>query len=938
MSNLRSLAWWSRLPRWLAVPWRSAPLLAALIAATALPAFLLVAAAAWQLGAENAIAEQVADDADLSRSGADVRLEVSFQAAPLDHADALLRAELQKLPATTEADLTLYTLPAGAESPSAGQTMGTPLRIVARDGMLDQVEIVSSTDQPEDGLWISDWYAERFGLGLGDDLRFEAGFVGDAAFNDTVPGLGRVESWTITAIYQAIWDEDGSAPDGYWAELPQEVLPRYLRPLQAPSTSLALVDLDVLADSGLTGFARWRNQSVELPTTLDGLQAHRSAYRAVETSLVAGGPLSDALRAAGAGAGRNPSFTTDLYDTVALAVDAADPIEAPMRASLALGMALAAAVIAATGIFVVEQRRQEFRLLAGEGDGPLGLGRRVAAQLAAPSIVGSAIAVAGGLLVGRIIGPGSTWATPSIPVLAVTATTLAAVLGTGLIAGFVGARTLTAGAERAPSSAATGRTAFAGAAVLATWLWFQTADPSAGRVDLASVSLPVVAFVAAGLLAMVLLDLILRRTPAPSARRRPTLLLGLRRIQAGALPLRIAALSIATGLGLVVASVTLVATFEHAVEAKLATEVGAETRWTLSGTQPTADIDLPPGTVILSHQDTRTSPGGRPTRVVAIDPATLGDPIAWPDAFGIDRRTAIELLEGGDGSFVPAIAVEGEPTPDSGAFGTLQPFPYRVVGRATSVPLAGEFGSTILVSATSLDALSQRFYEELSRTEEALRQAEARELAAQAAVAGEDFDIDEYLRTRPTVPFIAATERFRANVVSDLSPAELRRELPELEPRVELSTAQRRSDADLVGVRLGFEFVRVVGAVALLLSFVALLLHVAARRKAAALSSVMARAVGLRPRAIVAATALEIGAVVGVTVAATSVAVPAVAARLTARFEPLPSTPPEATIQVDPVFVTMTAAGVVLLVTATAALVERRDLVRSPAEVVRDAG
>ena len=83
----------TRWVRWLAVPWRSAVLLAALVVATAVPSLLTVVAAAWQSGAEDSIAAQVAGEADLRRSGVDIRLEVVFRSAEIERADTLLDEE-----------------------------------------------------------------------------------------------------------------------------------------------------------------------------------------------------------------------------------------------------------------------------------------------------------------------------------------------------------------------------------------------------------------------------------------------------------------------------------------------------------------------------------------------------------------------------------------------------------------------------------------------------------------------------------------------------------------------------------------------------------------------------------------------------------------------------------------------------------------------------
>ncbi len=925
-------AWW----RWLAIPWSSPVLVAAMATAAAAPVFLLVVAAGWQSAAEDQIASRVAATADLRVNGVDVWMEAQFEGAAVAKADELVEQRFAAIDRLEPPTFTLYTLLGKVSSPLLDRAIGTPVRLLAQDGALDSVTVVEQSDQPRSGIWVSRWFAEQFELGIGDPLLFEAGFVGDVAFNDVIPGQGTVEASVVTAIYEELWDEEGSPVGGFWGDVPPELLPRYVGPLGGPSTTLMLVDPVVLADSEVTGVVRWRSAANSTPDTLDGLQSLQSQYRRFETALVADGPLADAMLSLSTTAGRRPQFVTEFYETASRAEQAARRIGDPMRSGLTLGLVLSLSVLVAVGFFVVEQRRSEFRLLASDGDRWFRLGARVAAQSVAPAAIGVGAAVLVGATVVRWFGPAGRWSIDGLPWPSVLATFALAVVGTALVAGLVGQSTVTGpGAAAGTVSRTAGYLAFAGLAITLALLWIQAGERQSG-VDTASLALPVVAFLLATSLFDGGLRLLLRVARAPSARDRPGLLLAWRRIAQGARPLRLATMAIGVGFGLVVTSVALVATFDRNLDAKLATQVAGTTRWTVFGTVPD-DFALPPRTTWLFNQDTVVSPGGRTTRVVAVDEATFRSALSWHDEFGIDIDEAAELLQADLSGALPAIAIAGEGVPSEGGFGSTQSFPFQVVRRIDSLPLAGEFGATLLVSADRLDALGAARHELLLSGELERRAAELRAEQAKAELAGEVFDQEAHEAALPTLPrFIPPTDRYRRQLVSALTDSELEAAVePGLSIRDRFSTTGSRADPNLVATRFAYEYVRVVGAVAVAVALAAMALYLVSRRRAAAMSSLMSRSMGIAANRMVASTVIEIAIVVAVGLFGAALAAPPVIRRLASRFDPLPRIPPG----VDPVLGWSTIAGLglllVLLAAVFAMLIEWRDARRPAHEAVR---
>jgi hypothetical protein len=837
----------------------------------------------------------------------------------------------------TEPDLTIYTFQSSVAAPASGQVIGTPVRLMARAGALESVTVLDQADEPEAGVWISRWFAERYELGVGDTLELEAGFVGDVAFNDTVPGQGENAVAPITAVYQEVWNQEGSAPTGYWAEVPPVVVPRFIRAFGGPTTSLMLADFDVLADSGVTGVVRWRADVRSVPTTLSDLRTVESHYRQLETALVSDDPLALAAAELAAVEGRTAEFLTGYYDMVDRAERAARRVGDPMRSGLTLGLALSLTVMVAVGFFLVERRTSEFRLLASDGDRWIRLSVRVAAQSILPGVVGIGVGMMLGLALVRWFGPAQRWATNEVPWPSVAGILILAVVGTALVAGVVG-QSLVSGPEfgsqtRSRTARAVAFLALLGAVAL---LWIQAGERRSG-IDSASLALPVVAFLLSTAVFLAATRALLSRLRPPSARRRPGTLLAWQRISNGARPIGLATMAVGVGFGLVVSSVALVATFDRNLDAKLATQIGATTRWTVSAPLPD-DLTLPAQTAWIHHQDTRVAPGGVVTRVVAVEEADFRSAVSWHEEFGLDVDQVAELLRSDVGSAIPAIAIAGEGLPTVGGVGTTRSFPYQVVQRVESLPLAGEFGATLLISADRLNEMGRTRYDRQLEDLEAERDVAVTVARAQAAAAGEEFDEQQFRSSLPSLPiFVPPTDQYRHHLVSMLSDAELEAAIDtQMNVRERISAAGLRADPNLVATRFGYEYVRIVGLVAIAVAIAAVLLYLASRRRTAALSSLMSRSMGVKPVWLLASTGVEVGVMLAIGIAGATLAAPPVIDRLADRFDPLPSVPPG----VDAVFgwwtIVGSGLGLVLLAVLSAVVVEWRDMRRPIHEVLRD--
>ncbi len=899
--------------RWLMVPWSEITLAVALVAAAASPALLSTASDVWDASASDRVTDGVTAQTTPDQAGVEVRMEVVFSGSDdFLAAREVVRSRLSRINALAEPTSTFFTLP-GPVSVEGDRSTTETARLLARPGTTEAVTILEHDSSVGDGVLISSWFADQTGSEIGSTINFESQALHDSSEDtDHAPGTGISASFLVSGIYEPLWSPQQLDLPDYWDDLDPALVPRYLGPFQSPSFTLVIMDQPTLAASGIPGWALWKAPVEVMPATYDAVRNLGSEYRSLEASFVSDATMSAAVADLAGTAPRGVQVDTGLFDAMNVIEDAIAQLDEPLALVRAVGVIVGLLVMGAVGVFLVDRRRTEYRLLSGEGERWWRISRRVAAQLTAPVAVGTAVGAALGVLIARLSGPADALEWGSVRVVSLVVFALVALTVASVVVGFAAERTLEP--EKHTSGGSLVPIVTTGALAATAFLWSQVSQSvstSVEGVDPSVIALPVV-----GLVAVVLSTvLVLRRLVSLLLRWRSRypvgVLFALRRTVAGDRAMHLVGVALGFGVGMLVFALLLVNTLDRTIDVKLATEIGGETRLDLFGPVG-GQFDLPDGSTLLMVQDTRLTPGELRVRVVAVDAGSFEDGVEWPEEFGLSAREVVRLLQSDTGQGVAVVAIDGDAVPSAGAFGTTNPFPFEVVGRVGSLPLASEVGSTIIVDRSRLDDF---------------------ELERVAEVLGTPVDnpevLDRYLRP---------TDRFRRHLITD-QPREI------LEPVVEAAGMGIRSestrdiraaDADTVAARAVFRFLALLGYVASAVAVSALMLHLSARRRSSALASVMMRRMGLSRRRAARITLVET-ATLTVSVAFSVVLAAFVLTRHVAgRFDPAPRLPPEVEVGFPFVWGLVVVVGATLVTSTLAYLVESSALRRNDARAVRD--
>ncbi len=894
-------------------PWSELTLAVALVAAAASPALLSTASDVWDASASDRVTEGVAAQTTADQAGVEVKMEVVFSGSDdFLAARDLVRSRLSRIDALAEPASTFFTL-AGPVSSEVDRSIIKTARLVARPGAAEAVTILEHDSSYSDGVLISSWFAEQTGSEVGSTIIFGSQALHDSSEDtDNAPGTDVTATFHVSGIYEPLWSpQELDLPD-YWDDVDPALIPRYLGAFQAPGFALMIMDQSTLAASGVPGWALWKAPIETMPVTYDAVRHLGAQYRSLEASFVSDASLSAAVADLAGLAPRGVQVDTGLFESLDVIEDAIAQLDEPLALVRSVGVIVGLLVMGAVGVFMVDRRRTEYRLLSGEGERWWRISRRVAAQLAAPVAAGTAVGAVLGVLIARMFGPADALEWGSLRVGSLVLFALAALAIASVVVGIAAERTLELEKQRSAGSLIPMVTAGAIAATVFLWSQVsQTGSISAEGVDPAVIALPVVGLVAVILSTVV----VLRRIVSLLLRRRSrypvSVLFALRRTVAGDRAMHLVSVALGFGVGMVVFALLLVNTLDRTIDLKLATEIGGETRLDLFGPVD-AQLELPDGSTLLMVQDTRLTPGQLRVRVVAIDAGSFEDGVEWPEEFGLSAREVVRLLGSDTEQGVAAVAINGDPVPSAAAFGTTNPFPFEVVGRVESLPLASEVGSTIIVDGSRLNDF---------------------ELERVAEVLGSPVD-DPVVLSRYQQP----TDRFRRHLITD-QPREIIQPVVEaagMGIRSESTRDIRAADADTVAARAVFRFLALLGYVASAVAVSALMLHLSARRRSSALASVMMRRMGLRRRRAARITLVEI-ATLTVSVSTTVVLAAFVLTRHVAgRFDPAPRLPPEVEVGFPYVWGLVVVAGAALVTSTLGYLVESSALRRNDARAVRD--
>ena len=900
-TSLRSLQLRAAI-RWLGVPWSAWSLAAALALAFAAPVFLVGSVDVWRAASADDLTRRSVADVSLERNGVDIAVESEFSLGAAEAADREVKEALDGISAVGSVASTAYTFTGLlAVGPSPLRQVGPVGRLLSQAGAIEAADVVAQLGDTSDGIWISTWFADRLGVDLGDVVAFEGGSIDEEAWNDLVQGGVGDSGFRVVGFYEPLWSTDPEATLAeYWSSVPPELLPVYVAPFNQPNFELILTDDSTLLHSDLTGVLRWRAPLTSIPTTFDELRGLRAELRDLERALVVPGSLAESMAGVATSAQRRPVLTTDLFETTSGVESAARRLVAPLASARALGAAVGVAAVFGVGIFFVERRRSEFRLLASEGERWFAMTGRVAAQLAAPAIAGAVIGAAMAVIGPWWFGPAAGSDFSVLPLTAIGVTAIVSLLLAAVTAGVMGARTLSSPSRETVRTV--GRV-LVGALVVATAIaWTQVRRTTAAgetSLDLVVVALPVLVIGFVVLVLVAGLAWVVRVAGRGSERLPVEVFLAARRLASGSLAVRLVAGSLGLGIGLIVFALAITSTLDRTLDVKLATSVGGVSSAVLLDPLPSG-FQAPSPTTVIRESDTRLTPGNAAARIIAIDPSSYGDAVTWSDEFGIDVDELLDALAGPTDQSIPVIAIEGEPVPRVGAFGLARTYPYRVVATVRGFPTAGNRNVSILASADAIDAY---------------------------ASAGDESE---------AAP--SPLESFRSTAVSQATAEELTVSLDTAGVRFRdvASEAALRQSPSIVATRSAFGFLGVIGVAAGAAALVAMGLFLAARRRSSALTGVIVRSMGLSTARSALVSAIELGAVLVVSVGAGLIAAPLVVRELAPRFDPAPGRPPEVSVFVDWTPMLMAAFAGVVIVSALVWLSEWRDSRRPAGAVVRD--
>ncbi len=891
----RFARWW----RWTFLLWTDAVLVLAIMAAAGAPAMLAVTGDYWRSAAEDEVAARIIERQDLDAIGLNLSTEALFVQELVEPATTLVQPEISRIERLGPVQRSFYTLPLTTR---ADDEPITRVRLVSAVGVLDAAGVAN--DHTPGGVWISEWLAERFDLGVGDELSIEGTLTADVAVNDVVAGGGTQGGVIINGTYPTVWSEDAEPAGGFWQTLPPVVIPRWVAPFSAPNFAMVITDETTVAQSGLSGIVRWRAPVVEPPTTTSEARSFERSLARFDRVLTQPGPLAEAFARLSGPTAQGPKIETGYDETMDELRSATRTIGPPMRASQLTGLLIGLLTVAAIGPMLVDRRRNEFRLLAGEGDRWIRLAFRAGGQLLLPIAVGTGLGVLVGNIFARTVGPGVAVDGTSVQWLTVVAVGATGLVAASLLAGQIAQGTVESDTRRRlvahPATAVVGMLTLGGLSAL---LWVQAGEPvkDGTAIGLGATLLPVAALATAVWILFGVLRGLLGISRAASSRLPITLLLASRRLLQRSGNTRLAVGLLGIGFGLLAFSMVLDAARGRTVEVRLATEVGGVSAFEATGEPST---DLPDRTTELLLRDTQARPGNGLVRVIAVSPG-WEDAVSWPDDYGIDRQVIVETLRA-RGDVLAAVAIGSEDLPRVGAFGRVQTHPYEVMETVRSLPRAGVFGSTLLISAEALDELA----------------------AARAETAGQ---LEGH--RSPSLGF-------RRVIISQL-------DLPEIEAWADARAVNVRngqwasveqSRPDLAATRFAFDFIRVVGMVAALVGAAALVLQLRARGRQNALGGVMLRAMGLSRLRSTGSVVAEV--VVSTTLAALlAVAIsPVLVGRLSTRFDPSPGALPAVRVLVPWAQLVTMLVGLVLIAGMLALLSELQGARRTKAEVIREFG
>ncbi len=827
-----------------------------------------------------AVSDAVAEDAVERASGLDraVQLQANAQFGPgLAEADAAADRQFAGITGL-DAGPTTYAFGGNRTSAANGDTsLGGTVRIVARDGALDALDVVAGSGT--EGVWVSERVAGLLELVPGEAIE-----VRDPGFRFDLP---------VSGVYR---DFDLTDFGPYWSLVPLQLLPREFRVfggvvqpelLIVAEETLFALDRFIVAQSGPVGGRVWWQATAASGVTGDaGLTELAAGVAGIERSANdATTRFGSALRAAGIGQVVMRTSLLELNADVVLATERIKPAIAPVRVA---GVALGLGVVGLGAWFVARRRAVELRLWAVAGRSELSLGAAAAMAAVPPAILGGAVGAWIGPVVVLWLGPSNVLHTDVVPLLGVAATMAAGVAIVGATTAASALRLMATGAPaRWMRLAGEASVYLLAVTLIAQLLRRDPARAEPGELDLATVLAPVLGAAALVMLGGRGLTAVVRRLRRRGGALPPGLFLAWRRVAAGAADRMGVVLPIAVAAAVALFSSLLVASVDDGLDSKSIIAVGSE----VAAPMRRAGVpDSIPEGMTLVWTGSASGTGTSRVMLMVIDADTYHAGTRWDTAFGLPLDDMLELLaEPGDR--VPVVLTGGgaRDLPVEGAVRTQAvELAYRRVAELEAVPAMSSFLPTMVVDRATLLEWAQAHPEvsgfALPRAAAEADPSVAPEVSgieAAAAPAGDDPARELLLGLAPRL----LSTRDATSVETFLARAG--------QPTGQIATrADLLADGALTAQRWAFAYLRVLGMTALGLSLAALGFAMIEAQRRLVVANALARRMGARRAASAKSLAAEIAALTGVAVLLGIAAGWALALGVLDRFDPLPTLPP----------------------------------------------
>jgi len=870
--------------------WRRAPLLLlrypGILVAILLTTLLLAVAGAsaplFVSSASAAALEQELAAVSPTRAGLTVVAFGPIEGAALREHDGLLSSRAERIRELGARVLSGIGSQANVGTPDGAFARG---RLATRTGFVEHLEVVERA--PGDGVWISDAMAEETGLTAGDPVT-----------------IGVREATTETRIVGVYVSLAGDTEQGlppladYWVPLSEFVRSA---PPHPPPPPLVLAEPSLFAQIGerLADDARyqWELPLDAGPLTLARAEGVAREIIGVQTDLDdPSHELGQALPFA--------TETTELPQLVLRARQATAGLRGPVETVSWAGRIVALAAVAAAGVYAVQRRRVETRLLSARGVSPAATGGRLALEaglpVAAGSVAGWGLAIALVLWLGPadLLDPAATRSAAAAVILTAAAALL---LLWGATAAVV-RRQLETGTGRNQVSRVPWEAvvlALAAAAFLEIVLRGSAVVPGAEGVpdvDVLVLMFPIL-LVAGG---AGLIGKGLRRAlpvlRTGGARLGSASYLAIRRLASLGGPVVTLLTATSLAFGVLFYAGILVASTSATNDAKAHVFTGSDlAAWLPPNPSPLPDLPFPATTVIRIPQ-AELAPSARPVEILGVDPATFDRAAYWDATFGHRSASeAIEPLGPAEGVLLPVLVAGGSlPEATDVDIGSAR-LDLRVVGTAEAFP-GMTTGRVLLVARDdALNAALEAADSSLSRVGHEL----------QVWAKGEPVDVERGLRSTG-IPF----EQFLSADTVERVPT-------------------------FLSVSWTFEFLQALGVLTGLVALAGIVLYLQARQRSRTVAYALTVRMGLSRAAHRRSVGLELGGMIGAALAIGGGLAWLAAALVIGRLDLLPEVPPSPVLRF-PLGLALTTLAAGALVAWLGALQVQRSADRANvAEVMR---